>query len=160
MSIRYFTLQEANQIIIEIRPLMNDLLARRGKVVRIYKDIRPQIENTSSDFGGPVHTGLVQDFIAIETLIEQIKAYGCEIKNLEAGLIDFLAQINGRDVYLCWRYGEDEIAFFHDLNTGFQGRTPISWENIQTAHRQDTKKTMPKNVDPIIRISFYPCQNK
>ncbi len=126
MSVRYFTLQEANQIIAEIRPLMADLLARRGKVVRAYKEVRPQIENTLSDFGGPAHTRIVQDFIAIEMLIEQIKAHGCEIKNLEAGLIDFLAQVNGRDVYLCWRYGEDEIAFYHDLNAGFQGRTPIS----------------------------------
>ncbi len=126
MSARYFTLQEANQIIAEIRPLMADLLARRGKVVRIYKEIRPQIENIRSDFGGPVHTRLAQDFIAIEAHIDQIKGYGCEIKNLEAGLIDFLAQVNGRDVYLCWRYGEDEITYYHDLNAGFQGRTPIS----------------------------------
>lgn len=105
---------------------MGELLARRGKVVRIYKEIRPQIENTLSDFGGPQHTSLVQDFIVIEDLIAQIKAYGCEIKNLEGGLIDFLAQVNGRDVYLCWRYGEEKIAYYHDLNAGFQGRTPIT----------------------------------
>jgi hypothetical protein len=61
----------------------------------------------------------------IEGLIDEIKAYGCVLKDLNAGLLDFLAERDGREVYLCWRYGEDKIEFYHELHTGFQGRRPF-----------------------------------
>ena len=83
------------------------------------------LENKHIDFGGPLPSALVQDFIAIEQLINRIKSYGCLIKNLEGGLVDFLAQIDGRDVYLCWRYGEDRVEFYHELHSGFQGRKTL-----------------------------------
>jgi hypothetical protein len=52
---------------------------------------------------------LTQDFAAIERMLEKIRAYGVVIKDVNAGLLDFLSERNGRDVYLCWRYGEDRV---------------------------------------------------
>lgn len=57
--------------------------------------------------------------------IERLAALGCEVKDLEQGLIDFHAMREGREVYLCWRHGEDDIRFWHDLHTGFAGRRPL-----------------------------------
>ena len=125
MTVRYFTLEEANEVLTELEPLMAELLERRAKAARMSRKIEHLLEDTHIDFGGPVPTKLAQDFVIIENLLGQIRSYGCVVKNLEAGLIDFLAKIDGRDVYLCWRYGEDQIAFFHELNTGFQGRIAL-----------------------------------
>ena len=61
----------------------------------------------------------------IETLIQRIQNYGCVIKSVESGLLDFLCERDGRDVYLCWRYGEPSIRYFHEVHSGFQGRRPI-----------------------------------
>ena len=47
------------------------------------------------------------------------------VKDVDQGLVDFLGKRNGRDIYLCWQYGEDDIDYWHDLNTGFAGRHPI-----------------------------------
>jgi hypothetical protein len=47
------------------------------------------------------------------------------VKDINVGLLDFLADRHGRDVYLCWRYGEPRIEFYHDLHNGFNGRQPI-----------------------------------
>jgi hypothetical protein len=44
------------------------------------------------------------------------------IKDINSGLVDFLAQREGRDIYLCWQYGEDHIRHWHDLDAGFAGR--------------------------------------
>lgn len=125
MSVRYFTLDEANAVLEEIKPLMAELLERRARVVRLSKQLGDLLETPHVDFGGPVPSALAQDFAAIEDLLGRIKSYGCVVKSVNAGLIDFLAQIDGRDVYLCWRYGEEQIEYYHELHTGFRGRVRI-----------------------------------
>jgi hypothetical protein len=125
MTVRYFTREEANEVLIELKPLMAQLLERKAKAVRMSRQLENLFEESHIDFGGPVPTELAQDFVIIESLLSQIRSYGCVVKNLEAGLIDFLTKINDRDVYLCWRYGEDRIAYYHELHTGFQGRKAL-----------------------------------
>lgn len=125
MSVRYFTLEEARAELPELKRLMAELLERRGRVVRSSQSLGDFFEDLHSDIGSPRATELVDEFERIETLVAQIQDSGCVIKNLNAGLIDFLSQVNGREVYLCWRYGEDTIAFYHELHTGFQGRIPL-----------------------------------
>lgn len=125
MAIRYFTVDEANEIVAEIKPLMGELLERRAKAVRLSRQIKALLASKHIDFGGAIPSQLFQEFTIIEALLKRIKSYGCVIKNLEAGLVDFLAQIDGRDVYLCWRYSEERISFYHELHTGFQGRKAL-----------------------------------
>ena len=125
MTVRYFTLEEANQALLEIEPLMGQLLQKRARSVRKSRQIEHLLEDPHIDFGGSLPSELALEFAAIEDLLNQIRSHGCVVKNLEAGLIDFLAKIDGRDVYLCWRYGEDRIAYYHELHTGFQGRIAL-----------------------------------
>ncbi len=61
----------------------------------------------------------------ITSLIERVQSYGCELKDIEMGLIDFRASKDGREVYLCWKLGEEHIAYWHDLDTGYAGRQPL-----------------------------------
>ncbi len=61
----------------------------------------------------------------IDKLLEQISALGCEVKDIDKGLVDFPARREGRRVYLCWQLGEDKIAFWHDVRSGFDGRQPL-----------------------------------
>jgi hypothetical protein len=122
MPARYFTVDEANSLIGEIEPLMNRLLDRRAKVVEARQDVANLLGAQSSDIGGRAASELVQDFIAIEQLARKIRAYGCILKDLNVGLVDFLAQRDGREVYLCWRFGEPRVDFYHELHTGFRGR--------------------------------------
>lgn len=78
-----------------------------------------------SDFGGGLATRMVQDFIAIEKLAKKIHSTGCIIKDLNAGLLDFLSEKDGREIYLCWKFGEPQVEYYHELHTGFQGRRRI-----------------------------------
>ncbi len=125
MPAKYFTLDEANELLVEIRPLMEQLLARRAKAAQISSDAKELFSDLHVDVGGPILTELTYDFEVIEGLIKQIQSYGCVIKDLNGGLLDFLAERNGREVYLCWRYGEEQIEYFHELHAGFQGRRPF-----------------------------------
>ena len=125
MTVRYFTLKEANEALAEIEPLMGRLLETQARAVRKSRQIEHLLQDSHVDFGGALPSELTQEFAQIEELLGQIRSFGCVIKNLEGGLIDFLAKIDDRDVYLCWRYGEDRITHYHELHTGFQGRIAL-----------------------------------
>lgn len=122
MAIQYFTSEEANALLPQISPLVGELLERRARVATVSRQIDDNLGDLRMDFANPEATLLTQEFAAIEVLVNQIQGFGCVVKSLEAGLVDFLAEIDGRDVYLCWRYGEPRVAYYHDLHTGFQGR--------------------------------------
>jgi hypothetical protein len=57
--------------------------------------------------------------------LEELQTFGCELKDPEIGLIDFLSLRDGQEVYLCWKLGEKRIEFWHYLHTGFAGRQPL-----------------------------------
>lgn len=61
----------------------------------------------------------------INMLIERVTDMGIEVKDLDMGLIDFPSQIDGHEVYLCWKLGEEHIAWWHDLHTGYASRQPL-----------------------------------
>lgn len=125
MRIRYFTVEEANALLPEIRPLMAELLNRRAKVVESRHALVPILKRPHQDVGGGAASDIVQDFITIERLAKKIRSYGCVIKDLNAGLVDFLSERDGRDVYLCWRFDEPSIKYYHELHTGFNGRERV-----------------------------------
>ena len=126
MSPKYFTLTEANELLPTIVPLVNQLLEKRAKVSHMRSQMPELMQDYRSNVGNAETSIMVQEFTAIEQLMTQIQSYGCVIKSISAGLVDFLANQNGRDVYLCWQYGESEVSHYHDLDAGFNGRKPIS----------------------------------
>ncbi len=61
----------------------------------------------------------------LKEVIDGIQEYGCQVKDLDLGLLDFPTLYRGKEVCLCWRLGEPEIAFWHEVDEGFKGRKPI-----------------------------------
>ena len=64
---------------------------------------------------------------ALGACVERLDELGVVVKDLDSGLVDFPAQREGEPVLLCWRVGEGEVAYWHDLVQGFAGRRPIDW---------------------------------
>lgn len=67
----------------------------------------------------------------LKEVLEKIHEYGCVVKDLDIGLIDFPTQLNGEEVYLCWKLGEPGIQFWHGVHEGFRGRKPIDQEFLE-----------------------------
>jgi hypothetical protein len=61
----------------------------------------------------------------LKNALEKVEETGCQVKDLDIGLVDFPTLFRGREVYLCWKLGEDGIAFWHGVDEGFAGRKPI-----------------------------------
>lgn len=122
---KYFTVEEANALLPTLEPFMESLLAKRAYVSRQAQQLGHLLNDYRSNVGSAELSALTQHFAAIEQMIDQIQAYGVVLKDVNGGLLDFLSERNGRDVYLCWRYGEDKIEYYHELHTGFNGRQLI-----------------------------------
>lgn len=122
---RYFTLSEANEALKTIRPLMEEMQAIRKKILANQPEAWPAIEKSAGNGGNRALSMLVQDFGRFDALIHQIQETGAQIKDVNIGLLDFPALRDGREVYLCWKHGERDIAFWHEIDAGFAGRQPI-----------------------------------
>jgi len=64
----------------------------------------------------------------LKTAVERIQEIGCQLKDIEIGLIDFPTLYRGKEVYLCWKLGESGIGFWHHIEDGYGGRHPINHE--------------------------------
>ena len=122
---QYFTLQQANQALKVIRPLMDEVQAIRRKILAKQPEAWPAIEKSAGNGGNRALSNMVEDFEKLDALIHQIQDIGAQIKDINTGLLDFSALKDGREVYLCWQHGEDEIQFWHEIEAGFAGRQPI-----------------------------------
>lgn len=125
MAAQFFTVEQVNELLPTLEPLVGQLLGRRARVMATRSELGEALDDLTNNVGSRRHSEMVREFMIIEQLVDRIQAYGCILKDMNSGLLDFLAQRNGREVYLCWRYGEPRVAFYHELHTGFNGRQPV-----------------------------------
>lgn len=132
MAKRYFTVEEANALLPELRVILKDLLAQRQDLEERQQNleaIRQQAGENGYRLGGDEFLRLKREaeFI-LETCndaIKKIEALGCLLKDLQIGLIDFPSLRDGQEVLLCWKPDEVEVTHWHGLTEGFAGRKPI-----------------------------------
>lgn len=122
---RYFTLEQANTALETIRPLMEEIQSIRNNIIAHQPEAWPAIERSAGNGGNPTLSKLVEDFDHLDKLLHRILDTGAQVKDINTGLLDFPALREDREVYLCWKYGEDQIAFWHEIDAGFAGRQPI-----------------------------------
>jgi hypothetical protein len=134
---RYFTVDEANALIPELELRFGKVMLLRSQLRRAYHELEALGETPTPDSivrtdGPPDRLRLRGRFRAlVEALTEELHAIegtGVTVKDLDTGLCDFLGLVHGRDVWLCWQYGEKSITHFHDLDAGFAGRQPLGAE--------------------------------
>ena len=125
MKQHYFTLQEATAALEIIRPLMEEVQTLRSNIIARQPEIWPAIERSAGKGGNPMLSKLVKDFERLDDLLHRILATGAQVKDINIGLLDFPAWRKEHEVYLCWKYGEGEIEFWHEIEAGFAGRQPI-----------------------------------
>jgi len=132
MAARYFTPDEANEQLAEVRPAAEALVAhRRAMTVAAGKRARlvQRIAGNGGDFDPQEPRALEEKFAeegeAVARCVEQLEQLGVLVKDLDRGLVDFPALRDGEEVLLCWEVGEDEVAFWHGFDEGFAGRKPL-----------------------------------
>lgn len=122
---RYFALEEANAVVQIIRPLMAEVLQIRQTILERQPQVWPVVEKAAGNGGGRAASEVVPAFARLDQLVREIQTSGAIMKDINTGLVDFLALREGREVYLCWKYDEEQIDFWHEVDAGFSGRRPV-----------------------------------
>lgn len=122
---RYFTVAEANALLPTLRPIVARMLAARQRIIAAQPQLWPILEKAAGNGGSQRATAVLSDFETVQRSVKAIQGLDLELKDLNTGLVDFLSERDGRDVYLCWRFDEPTVAHWHDLETGFAGRQPL-----------------------------------
>jgi hypothetical protein len=122
---KHYTLEEARELLPQIRQWLSQL-SQTQKELKIFDEQMSELLARGHDLGGEVVTAWLRGLAKIKTFVDEFQTREIQLKDLERGLIDFPALIDGKEVYLCWEKCEDDIRFWHDLDAGYAGREPLT----------------------------------
>ncbi|MGH2971631.1 MAG: DUF2203 domain-containing protein [Gaiellaceae bacterium] len=129
---RHFTPKEANAELEHVRPLVEEMVEHRRAHVAALEQ-QEVLEGRIRGNGGGIPPATLADATAaverearsLARTVDAIAEHGAEVKDLDEGLVDFPALHRAETVLLCWKLGEDEIAYWHRIEDGFAGRRPV-----------------------------------
>lgn len=139
---KYFTVEEANKALPLVKLIVGDLV-RQYRVVedlqerlsRVSKDRKRSSQDLYTEELAQSQSELEAEQAKLATYFEELRGLGVEFKGPD-GLCDFYSRMDGRDVFLCWRLGEPEVLYWHDLDAGFSGRQRLT-ADLETASDDD-----------------------
>src|SRR3954465_7182968 len=138
---RRFSLDEANSSLPLVKRVVGDIVKTHALAMKLQHELERQVTAAaaSKQTGHAAVTALQQSpqnvtmqdqldtcMAKLEDFVDELSEIGCELKDYQMGLIDFVGRHEGRDVYLCWKLGEESITHWHELDSGFAGRQPVS----------------------------------
>ena len=128
MPSKSFTLEEANSLIPAISGAFDKIIALRVKMSLIREaldytgQVKPEFQEPPEKLNEKM--GVLAE--EIKKHASEIHSYGCFVKDLDHCLVDFFTVVDNKPLFLCWKYGEDKITYWHDTQSGARGRQPIS----------------------------------
>jgi hypothetical protein len=121
---RHFTRAEAEALLATVEPILRELRTARDRLTDA--DAHQLLADTApTNGGGAPGREVGEGFLAVRRLLGAVQEMGIVVRDIDRGLIDFPAIIDGEEVYLCWQFDEDGISWWHDLESGFGGRQPL-----------------------------------
>ena len=127
---KYFTVDEANATLPLVSSILNDI-TRLANDLKQRHDVLQRMRE--GDGLTPAHQEELQSLIEefereqdhMQEFEQELRKLGIELKDYFTGLVDFPCWMNNHEVYLCWRLGEPEVAYWHELDAGFAGRKQL-----------------------------------
>jgi hypothetical protein len=129
---KYFTVAEANAalplvraIVRDITALARDLKDRQERLARVQVPERGSLGDVYREELQQVQADFEREQERMQEYVQELTGLGVELKDFVTGLVDFPCWMDNREVYLCWRQGEPEVAHWHELDAGFMGRQKL-----------------------------------
>ena len=122
----YFTTNEANEALPDVIKKFEYALAKQNEVKKLEQELEMSISNMNSfEEYIPIKQKLNSAITKFYESVELLESTGVAVKSIDQGLLDFPSKRFNEEVWLCWKYGETEIKFWHEKDSGFMGRKPI-----------------------------------
>ena len=125
-SKKYFTIEEAEILLPKIEKILRRTI-QLDKAIELLSSIEIEVYDDYANLRRITKTNKQFHKLSYELYanIEKLEDMGCLIKDLDTGLMDFYYRFEGRDIFLCWKLGENGIKFWHEADTGYMGRKQI-----------------------------------
>jgi hypothetical protein len=141
---RLFTIEQANAMLPLVRAITSDLatlakdvVERRHRLALLLAGRELKSGDPYSDELAQMEAELERDAKRLQEYVEELHELGVEPKGAVEGLVDFPCDLDGRIVYLCWRLGEPEVLYWHELDAGFAGRQPLTAGSLSGDYGDD-----------------------
>ena len=125
MERKIYTVQEANRLLPVVRGVVGTIQDRMCWLAAN----RPQIHFLVKEFKIPADSPVPGEYfsglLTLRQALGELEALGCQLKDVQKGLVDFPARFSGKDALLCWHMDEESVGFYHDLDSGYASRRPI-----------------------------------
>lgn len=121
---KHYTLAEARAMLPEVRTWLVRIDELRSELESDEQRFTPPL-SSGADLGGPRVDRWIRSMAEMQELLHEFSWREIQIKDLDRGLLDFPSIMDGREVYLCWEKGEDDIDYWHDVDAGYSGREPV-----------------------------------
>jgi len=118
---KHYTRDEARALLPKVRKWLDELDRLRAQLVKCEEHLAALMDG-GRDVGGDTVNRWIKTLAAMREILGEFQERQILIKDIERGLVDFPAIIGDREVFLCWEKDEDDIEFWHDLDTVFAGR--------------------------------------
>ncbi|MFN7766125.1 MAG: DUF2203 domain-containing protein [Planctomycetaceae bacterium] len=131
---RHYTVEQANHALPLVKAIAADLVAKFAEVkerkdrldrIRRQKRSKDGVEDFYAEELVEAESQLEHELETLQGYIEELTDLGIEVKDASRGLLDFYSLLDGREVYLCWLLGEDEVGHWHEIDAGFAGRQSL-----------------------------------
>jgi len=118
---KHYTREEAKALLPQVRKWIEQLEQARDHLLKVDKRLSSLME-PGRDAGGDLVNSWARTMADFRSVMSEFQQREILIKDIDRGLIDFPAIIGGKEVFLCWEKDEEDIEFWHDLDTGYAGR--------------------------------------
>lgn len=122
---RVFTVAEANRALVLVRRIVTDVLAEYNRMLDLQETVEAAEASGAADRCEEARLALIRSAGRLRGYLEELDEIGVEMKDWSVGVVDFPSMAGGRQVFLCWRHGEDRVEHWHELDGGFTCRMSI-----------------------------------
>lgn len=121
---KHYTREEATALVPQLRQWLDQLRRHQGELQRCDQRIEGMMAG-GNDLGGDLVNKWIRTLASMQSILAEFQRREIQVKDLERGLVDFPAIIGGKEVFLCWEQDEEDVEFWHELDTGYSGREKL-----------------------------------
>lgn len=122
---KFFTIEQANKTLVLLRKIVGEIIEQYDNLLQIEELIEFAEETRDKNNLSKYRKKLVCLVDNVQECLEELQLIGVSVRDFKTGTVDFPARYNGREISLCWTYGEPSVSYWHEINTGLAAREEL-----------------------------------
>ena len=122
---KFFSVQQANKSLVLLQRIVGEIIDEYNQLLQVEELIEKAEETNSTHRLGEYRKELVRLVDAVHGCLEEIDTVGVTVRDFRTGIVEFPAMYEGREIRLCWVYGDEKISYWHELDSGLYSREEI-----------------------------------